>query len=108
MISRGCVIKRLYADGIAGEEQKVPSEIHDGESKDALEFLHARGTDFLVQMHDDFGVGVRRETMAARFKARAQLLEVIDLSIEDEPNRRIFIGHGLVAGRRYVDDGKSI
>src|SRR5580658_992036 len=59
-------------------------------------------------MHDDFGIGVGMEAMTARFEARAQLLEVINLTIEHEPNHSVFIGHRLATGRRCVDDGKSI
>src|SRR5580692_8470008 len=46
--------------------------------------------------------------MPARFKARAQFLEVIDLTIEDEPDGFVFIAHWLAAGCGYVDNGKPI
>src|SRR5580658_2621999 len=59
-------------------------------------------------MHDDFGIGVRMEAMTARFEAQAQLLKVINLTIEHEPNHSVFIGHRLASSSRCVDDGKSI
>ncbi len=91
MIGRGCIKKRLHANRVAGEEQEVVSEIHDSKGKDAVELLRAGGAGFLVQMHDDFGIGARMETMTARFEASAQFPEVINLTVEYEPYCSIFI-----------------
>ena len=50
----------------------------------------------LVEVDDDFGVGVRVETMALAFESRAQRLEVVDLTIEDHPDGSVFVVHGLM------------
>src|SRR5271163_4197154 len=48
------------------------------------------------------------KAMTACLKGRAQFLEVIDLTVEDEPDRSVLIAHRLTAGCRYIDDGESI
>src|SRR5580658_9301140 len=46
--------------------------------------------------------------MPARFQARAQFLEVIDLTVEDEPDGFVLIAHRLAASCRYVANGEPI
>src|SRR5437773_2802730 len=44
--------------------------------------------------------------MPASFKLRSQLTMVIDLAIEDNPDRPVFVGHGLVSARQ-VDNAQA-
>jgi hypothetical protein len=44
--------------------------------------------------------------MAALFKVAAELLKVIDLPVENDMNRTVFVAHGLITGFQ-VDDGKT-
>ena len=108
MILGGCIKKRLYANGIAGEKQEITSQIEDGEGKNAVEFLHAGGAGFLIQMNDDFGVCLRMKPMAPRFKMQTLFLEIIYLAVEDEPDGPVFVRHRLAPCRRDVENGKSI
>ena len=57
MIRASRVKKRLDPDGIAGEQQKVASEIQNGKGEDASELPNAGGPGFLIEMYDYFGVG---------------------------------------------------
>ena len=60
--------------------------------------------DLLVQMDDDFGIGMRRELVSAPISSVAQLGVVVDLAIEDQPHRAVFVRHRLMSGFRQVDD----
>ncbi len=45
------------------------------------------------------------EPMAARFELGAQLGEVVDLAVEDDPDRAVLVGHRLIAGGE-IDDAQ--
>ena len=46
--------------------------------------------------------------MAARLKSFSEFFEVIDLTIESNPDRIIFIGHGLFACGGEIDDAQTL
>src|SRR5262249_14592201 len=54
----------------------------------------------------DLGVGLRPELVSAAFELGAQLLEVVDLTVEDDPGGLLGVGHRLMAAGQ-VDDGES-
>ena len=43
---------------------------------------------------------LRAEAMAVRLELGAELGEVVDLAVEDHPDRAVFVGQRLIAGRR--------
>src|SRR5712691_8643075 len=57
-------------------------------------------------MNDRFGVSARTITMASRFKSRSQRFVIVDLAVESYPDAPIFVGHGIAARRREVDNSK--
>ena len=57
----------------------------------------------LVQMHDGFGVCRSSKAVAARFELGAQLAVVINLAVEGDPDRLVFVGQRLMTARE-VDD----
>ena len=59
----------------------------------------------LVGVDDDFGVGRRVEAVAGGLELAAQLAEVVDLAVEDDPDRAVLVVDRLVAGRE-VDDAQ--
>ena len=50
-----------------------------------------------------FGVAVGAEAVAGAFEPAAQLAEVVDLAVEDDPDRAVFVGHRLMPAGQ-VDD----
>src|ERR1051326_5294429 len=42
--------------------------------------------------------------MARANELRAQLMEVVNLAIEGDPDRLVFVAHGLMCGRREIND----
>ena len=57
-------------------------------------------------MNDDFCVALRVETMARGLQLGDQLLEVVDLTIEDDGHRAVFVEQGLLPGGD-IDDGQA-
>ena len=60
----------------------------------------------LEGVHDDLGVGPGSEPVAEGFKLFPELHIVEDLSVEDDPERPVFIGKRLLAARE-IDDGET-
>src|SRR3989454_7370969 len=54
-------------------------------------------------MDEDLGVGLGGEPVAGREELLAELAVVVDLSVLDDPHRRVLVGHRLVAALD-VDD----
>jgi hypothetical protein len=59
-----------------------------------------------VGVHDDFCVGVCAEAVTERRELGSQLGEVANLSVEDDPHRRVFVGDGLTASGE-IDDAQT-
>src|SRR2546430_1568264 len=59
----------------------------------------------LVQVDDDLGVRARVDRVSPALQIPAELLEVVDLAVEDGPDRPVFVVHGLAAGLQ-VDDAQ--
>src|SRR3984885_8365386 len=58
-------------------------------------------------MNDDFRVGVGTKAMAFAFELAAQISEVVDLSVERDPHRTIFVRHRHVAVGREVENREA-
>jgi hypothetical protein len=56
-------------------------------------------------MDDGFGVARRVEAVAVRFQLAAQLAEVVDLAVEDDPNSLVLVVNRLMP-RGQVDDAE--
>src|ERR1035438_1727934 len=56
-------------------------------------------------MNDDFGIGVSGEDMTASLQLGTQLGKIINLAVEDNPNRLVFIEDRLVPTLQ-VDDAE--
>jgi hypothetical protein len=59
-----------------------------------------------IQVHQHFGVGPATKLMTATAQAVAQLLVVVDLAVEDDPDGLILVRHRLSAGARQVEERK--
>ena len=59
-------------------------------------------------MNQHLGIGGGAEDVALLEQpvALLQFGEVVDLAVEDDPHRAVFIGHGLVAVGGRIDDRK--
>ena len=95
--------QRLLAQPIAGQDQLPPLGVPDGQGEHAVEMLEEVRPLVLVEVDDHFGVAVRAEAMAGAFQPPAQLAEVVDFAVEDDPDRAVFVRQRLLPAGQ-VDD----
>jgi hypothetical protein len=62
---------------------------------------------FFVGVDDDFRIAICTENVPTRLEIVAQLLEVIDLPVENDPDRPVFIAHRLVGNCTEIDDRQA-
>ena len=81
------VVERLLAGAIAGEVELLLAVVVERErehpraaAQDAVE------PPALVALDQDLGVGQSREFMAQLFEFVSDLLEIVNLAVEDEPD----------------------
>src|SRR5262249_1140205 len=60
----------------------------------------------LIQMHNNFGIAVGVEAVATGLEFAAQLGEIVDLAVENDPDRLVFVVDGLLATGE-VDDAEA-
>jgi hypothetical protein len=103
------VVERLDAEVVAAEHEPArtgrPPEVGDRVRPHAVEAGRAVVAPLLVGVDDDLGVGLRGEGVAQLLELGAQLAVVVDLAVEDEPDRLVLVGDRLVAAGP-VDDGE--
>src|SRR5919201_2619771 len=87
----GCfrVEERLFSEPVAREDERSARRVPHGEREHAVELLDEGFSVALVQMDDDLGVGLRPEAMTGGGELLAELLKVVDLSVEDGPHRSV-------------------
>ena len=62
-------------------------------------------TVIFIQMSDDFGVGPGGANCGRLKELLAEFLKVVDLSVEDDPDRAVFITDRLMSAS-YIDDAE--
>src|SRR5207247_1217783 len=100
---RAGVVQGLDSEPIAREGDALAGPIPDGEGKHAVKMFDRAVAFLLVQMKDGFRVAPRSVLMAAGLQAGPQIRMVVDLAVEDDPHRAVFVVHRLLTGAD-VDD----
>src|SRR5206468_1446476 len=95
--------EKLEPKEISGEEQALPGSVPNNDGKHAIEMIENVVTPLLVAVHDHFRVAARLEGVTERFELAAELREVVDFAIENDPHRRLAVRHRLMSARQ-VDD----
>ncbi len=95
--------KRLLAEAVSAQDQSLLPRIPDGHGKHPVQVLEAVHSEIFVQMHDDFTVAMRAERVTGSLQATPQRAKVVDLAIEDDPHRAVFICQRL-ACQSQVDN----
>ncbi len=70
--------------------------IPDREGEHPAQLLEALRALLLVEVDDDFRVGVGAEPVPLRDERRAKLLEIVNLAVEDDPDRAVLVRERLV------------
>src|SRR5205085_1724228 len=99
------VVERLDADAVPSEEQLLFPPVPDRKSEHPAQVIDAALTEILVEVDDRLGVAVGSEHMAAPFERAAQLAVVVDLAVEHDPDRAVFVRDGLLSVAE-VDDAQ--
>ena len=99
------VDERLLAQPIAGEHQLLPPGVPNGQGEHAVQMRHELRPFVFVEMDKHFGIAIGAEAMPGPFEPAAEVAEVIDFAVEDDPYRTVFVGQRLFAAGE-VDDGQ--
>src|SRR5262249_52854235 len=97
------VEERLLPRAIPGEEELLPLRVPEGEREHAVEGAGDVLSALLVEVKDHLAVALALEAMA-RLELLPELLEVVDLPVEDEPEGPVLVRHRLAGGLGEVDD----
>ena len=97
------VIERLFPESVARHEQTTLRVVPDGEGEHPGEALDTRLAVDRVRVQDHLGVAPRSEPTPPGLELGAQLAEVVDLAVEDDPVPSGGVAHRLPAGYE-IDD----
>src|SRR5262249_25432004 len=100
------VIQRLDAEPVARDHEPPATAVPDRVGEHPAQLLNAAPAELLVEMDDRLGVGRTAVTVAAPLKRRAQFAVVVNLAVESDPDRVVFVRHRLTAAVG-VDYGQS-
>ncbi len=93
-------VERLDAEPIAPDQQPPAARVPEREGVHAVQVTREVVAVLGVEMQDRLAVGAGLEPVAARLEVAAQLAEVVDLAVRDEPQRAVGVRERLVAARR--------
>ena len=91
------IIERLDPEAVAGAEQPAPRTVPHGEREHAVEPRETVLTPPPVGLQQHLGVGARGEAVPQRLELGAQLLMVVDLAVEYDPDVGVAHREGLQA-----------
>src|SRR4029077_10602726 len=89
----------LDADPIAREHDPPRALIENREREHPAKLAHALRAPRLVRPENDLGVGRGLEADPGGLEIAAELPEVVDLTVEDDPDRAVVARHRLGARR---------
>ena len=96
---RHFVVQGLDAQPVARDEERFRVAIPDGKGEHAAQMLHTVRAVLFVKVNDGLGIAVRAVAVAARDELLAQGEMVVNLAIEHDPERAIFIRNRLMSAR---------
>ena len=100
------IVQRLYADGVANEQQSADTRIVKRDGEHPVEVLREVESVFLVGVNDNLGVGCRSEAVTPGREMVAKRPIVVDFAVEDGADAPILIEDGLGASL-HVDHRQS-
>ena len=98
-------VQRLDAEPVAGEEQRLRRGVPDGEREHAAQPSYAIGALVLVEMEDGLGVALSGELVSPCNQPTPELAIVVDLAVEDDDLRPIFVENRLSPASQ-IDDAE--
>ena len=106
------VIERLDAERVAGQEQRALGVVPDREGEHAAQPASHRRAFAVIELKDDFGVGLGREARAFLDQLGAERFVIVDLAVEGDPQRHVGAGlgregHGLGGFGAKINNGEA-
>src|SRR5215471_9234506 len=92
------IIEGFHASPVSCQEESLPTAIPQRESKHAFQAVDHVLAEFLVEMHNHFGISLGGKLVSQRCRFPLQGLEVVDLAVIDYLDTAIFIPDRLMAG----------
>ena len=98
--------ERLLAGPVTRQKQRPLARIPEREREHPVERLDRLVPALLVEVQDCLGVTLAAEPVP-RLELLPQLAEVVDLPVEDEPQRAVLVRQRLVSRLAEVDDRQT-
>ena len=99
--------ERLFSSTIARQKNRLLPRVVKRKGKHTIQMLKAIGSPFTIGTKNHLSIRVRAELSPQVCQFPAQFREVIDLTIKNNSERPRRIVHGLMPGRRKINDGQS-
>src|SRR5262249_5751148 len=93
------IVKRFLARSVPRQKELAAPLVPDREREHPTKAAHARFAFFFIQVNDDLSVRLGAEPVSPRLQPRPELLEVVDLSVEHDPDGPVLMGQRLPAHR---------
>jgi hypothetical protein len=102
---RGAKVQRLDPKRISHENDLSPAHIGDGKGEDSVQTAKEPNSPLLPAVHERFRVAMGSVNVTAGLELASQFDVVVDLSIEDDPDSSVLVGHRLGAAFE-IDDAE--
>ena len=104
-IAQRRVVERLDAEPVTDEHEGLSRLVPQRDGEHSPEVMDEVRTVLLVEMDDRFRIGIGGETVPAGLQIRSELPIIVDLAVEDDPDRPILVRNRLMAAGD-VDDAE--
>ena len=99
------IVQWFDPDAVACEQQRARGPMPEGDAKHASQAREDGVAPLLITVNYDFGVAVGGEPVTGGEEFCAELAVVVDLSVEHDLDRAVFVADRLMAPRE-VDDAQ--
>ncbi len=104
-VGRQPVAQGLDADTVPGQDQALRAGVPQGDREHPAQLDDTILPHLFVEVNDRLGVALRAEAVPAADQVTTQLVVVVDLAVEDDLNRAVFVSDRLLPPG-YIDDGE--
>jgi hypothetical protein len=106
-LRQDCIVEGLFANPITSEEKPALLSIPQCKGEHSAKALKAIGPSLSIKGENYFCVGLRTKACAVGLAFLAKLLEIVDLTVEDDAIASLRIEHRLAPKGAEVDDAQT-
>ncbi len=100
------IVKGFNPEAVPGQPQPFSRPVIEPEGKHAIEISEAGKPFLFVEVEKDFAVRVASQPVAFGLYQRCQTFKIVDFSVKHQPQGAVFVAHGLMSGRREINDAE--